>query len=208
MTVDLDTPPNEYARFEHLRANVPARRRGYKLLIFFAFLLFVATLGDILFLKSEFMIYLLAGFGVLILVAIIMLVSRGYRAKQIAEPVDNPFGNVDAREDLNLKCGSCKHIFRVKFADYDELVGNGASCPICSTFSRMPPIDSKWAPENIPEKEIYEVDYKSEESGQDISIGTYGDDPNREVKFLDREAMGARPIRSKRVNPETGNIAE
>ena len=163
-------------RYRKLRANVRRRRTFYVLFILLTIGVLALTIVDILYLDSQLKwIGVFPAYGLLFILAIILLFSRSVHEEELAE--------MRALERSLLECPDCKNVFRFGSLHWSELKAASFSCPVCGVYSQLPGPDTPPVEAYIPAGEVRDLAYKCDNCNEQFSIGTYVGTPLHEVSF-------------------------
>ncbi len=157
------------SEFEHLRANVPKRRLGYKLFIVAAFVVFATSLVDILWLDNLLYFGVLGAYGLLFLWAILLLISR-------RRPGQVRLGEVV------LNCPNCDNAFLYGSTHLADPAGTMITCPVCAQASELPPAGSQPRTVVLPDTTPVHTAYRCDHCDEHITVATFGQPP-RDVRF-------------------------
>lgn len=168
---DLDA---KMARYAKLRANVRRRRTGYVLFILLAIVVFVATVLDIVYNKSQAKWYLLSAYVVLFILGLLMLISRRRQLEDINE--------IKALERTWLECDNCRSVFQFGSESFSNRRRVGFTCPVCGDESALPVAGMEPVERALPPGRLEESNYLCGNCKEDIVVGVYGGKP-RSVTF-------------------------
>jgi hypothetical protein len=161
-------------RYRVLRANVRRRRGFYVLFILLALAVLVATAWDMVFNASDLKWYLLSGYVVLFILAILLLISRRRQLEDINE--------IKALERSWLECDNCHEVFQFGSESFLSRRRVGFTCPVCGDESALPLPGAEPVERPLPSGQLSEVNYLCGSCKEDIVLGTYGTTP-RDVEF-------------------------
>jgi hypothetical protein len=162
------------ARYRTLRANVRRRRFFYGLFIVLAIVILVATLWDIVFNASDLKWPLLAGYLVLFIIGLLMLISRKRHLEEVNE--------IHALERTWLECETCRSVFQFGSESFLSRRRVGFTCPVCGDESALPLPGTDPVERPLPAGSLHEINYLCGHCKEDIVIGVYGGRP-RDVDF-------------------------
>lgn len=171
-----DTPKESRGeKYQHLRADVPRRRKAYGWFIVLAILVFVVSLVDILFLENALFWGVIAAYAVLLVWGIFLLFSRrGEERVRQATVTDRDY----------LRCGTCRHVFAFDMQHlHDPRKPVVFTCPECGTPGRLPNTEKGAAPAAIPGGGTFGPRFLCDNCGERWSVAALGHDPKSDVHF-------------------------
>ncbi|MGB0653261.1 MAG: hypothetical protein ACPGQL_08680 [Thermoplasmatota archaeon] len=176
----MSDPSGRYAKYDHLRANVPRRRAAYGWIIVLAIVVFAFSIIDILFLDEVSELGVYAIYAVLAIWAIIM-----YFSLRKAQPKEEPVEEFEAeavyepadRQHGVLACPSCKHLFQFGAEHFEQRRNVPFSCPECGHVARLPPAGRQPIESLIPKEPVHERVYHCDSCDESWDIGTFGHAP-------------------------------
>lgn len=162
-------------KYQHLRADVPKRRKAYGWFIALAILVFIVSLVDILFLDQLLFWGVIAAYAILIVWAFFLLFSRrGEERMRQATATDRDY----------LRCGTCRHVFAFDMQHlHDPRKPVVFTCPECGTPGRLPDTEKGAAPAAIPGGGSFGPRFLCENCGERWSVSALGHDPKSDVHF-------------------------
>lgn len=167
---------DRYARYRNLRANVRRRRVFYLLFILFSIAVFATSIVDILYLDSALkLVVVFPLYGLLFLLAILLLFSRRRQAKDLKALRD--------LEKTLLQCPDCKNVFQYGQIRFHDRKSTAFSCPVCGVFSQLPDSDTEPVKVLRPVGPVRELQYHCNNCNEDLAIGTFAGTPLHEVRF-------------------------
>lgn len=162
------------ARYRQLRANVRRRRFFYGLFIFLAIGILAATLWDIVFNASKLKWPLLAGYLVLFIIGILLLLSRKRHLQEVNE--------IKTLERAWMECDNCRSVFQFGSESFGSRRRVGFTCPVCGDESALPLPGTEPVERALPGGSLHEINYLCKHCKEDIVVGVYGGRP-RDVDF-------------------------
>jgi predicted RNA-binding Zn-ribbon protein involved in translation (DUF1610 family) len=142
-------------------------------IIFFAFLVFIFSLWDILN-HEQWLERIIALYGILILLTFLFLVSRE-KKKQIQQIPVNQFEQSLEGRLQHFKCPSCGGIFAIKKSKSDNKELFTLTCPDCGKTGSIPSTPTQIR-EDIPEKKSIHKNFQCRNCGECIMIWAEGVD--------------------------------
>lgn len=166
----------KYAKYRHLRANVRRRRVGYALFILFALATFATSIVDIV-LLDDLLQYTLVFplYGVLFVLAILLLFSRRSQAEDLQE--------MRALAKTLLQCPDCLNVFQYGQIRFHDRRKTAFSCPVCGVYSQLPDPAAEPVKAVRPVGEFHELQYRCNNCNEALAVGTFGETPLHLVRF-------------------------
>lgn len=162
--------------YEHLRADPERRRAAYGLLVLLGVAVFGLSLLDMLVLDGALYLGILAGYGVLLAVGLVLLFSRREDGFEGRGPDAQPLVAHD------LRCPHCGTVFRAS-AEGGLRAGAAAfSCPGCGVFSRLPPPGAERVSASVPSGAHRTTLHLCDNCGERVVVETFGAEAHR-VRF-------------------------
>jgi predicted RNA-binding Zn-ribbon protein involved in translation (DUF1610 family) len=140
-------------------------------IIFFAFLVFIFSLWDILY-HEQWLERIIALYGILILLTFLFLVSREKKKKTYAKPIDDFEKSLEGRLQ-HFKCPSCGGIFAIKKSNQNNKQPFRLTCPDCGMKGSISSKPSQTLQE-IPEKKSVHKIFQCRNCGENIMIWAEG----------------------------------
>jgi Zn finger protein HypA/HybF involved in hydrogenase expression len=162
-------------RYRHLRANVRRRRMGYALFILFALAVFATSIVDIVFLSQALMPYVFALYGVLLVLAIVLLFSRRSQHEDLQE--------MRSLEKALLQCPDCQNVFQYGQIRFHDRRKTAFSCPVCGVYSQLPDPTAQPVKALRPNGSFHELQYRCNNCNEALAVGTFGETPLHLVRF-------------------------
>jgi predicted RNA-binding Zn-ribbon protein involved in translation (DUF1610 family) len=142
-------------------------------IIFFAFLVFLFSLWDILY-HEQWLERIIALYGILILLTILFLISREKKKPIVQKPVENFEQSLEGKLQ-HFKCPSCGGIFAIKKSKQNNKQPFTLTCPDCGMTGFIPSKPSQ-IQEEIPEKKSVHKNFQCQNCGEWIMIWSEGTD--------------------------------
>jgi len=142
-------------------------------IIFFAFLVFVFSLWDILY-HEQWLERIIALYGILILLTFLFLVSRE-KKKPVVQKIVEDFEKSLRGKLQHFKCPSCGGIFAIKKSNQNNKKPFMLTCPDCGMIGSIPSKPSQIQLE-IPEKKSVHKNFQCQNCGETIMVWAEGVD--------------------------------
>ncbi len=142
-------------------------------IIFFAFLVFLFSLWDILY-HEQWLERIIALYGILILLTILFLISREKKKPIVQKPVENFEQSLEGKLQ-HFKCPSCGGIFAIKKSKQNNKQPFTLTCPDCGMTGSIPSKPSQ-IQEEIPEKKSVHKNFQCQNCGEWIMVWSEGAD--------------------------------
>lgn len=142
-------------------------------IIFFAFLVFLFSLWDIVY-NEQWLERIIALYGILILLTFLFLVSREKKKPIQQKPVDEFERSLEGRLQ-HFKCPSCGGIFAIKKSKSNNKQLFTLTCPDCGKTGSIPSKPTQ-IQEEIPEKKSVYKNFQCHNCGEWIMIWAEGAD--------------------------------
>ncbi len=142
-------------------------------IIFFAFLVFVFSLWDILY-HEQWLERIIALYAILILLTFLFLVSREKKKPVIQKSVNDFEKSLEGKLQ-HFKCPSCGGIFAIKKSKQNNKKPITLTCPDCGTTGTIPSKPSQ-IQEEIPETKSVYKNFQCQNCGETIMVWAEGVD--------------------------------
>jgi len=142
-------------------------------IIFFAFLVFLFSLWDILY-HEQWLERIIALYSILILLTILFLISREKKKPIVQKPVENFEQSLEGKLQ-HFKCPSCGGIFAIKKSKQNNKQPFTLTCPDCGMTGSIPSKPSQ-IQEEIPEKKSVHKNFQCQNCGEWIMVWSEGAD--------------------------------
>jgi predicted RNA-binding Zn-ribbon protein involved in translation (DUF1610 family) len=149
-------------------------------IIFFAFLVFVFSLWDILY-HEQWLERIIALYGILILLTFLFLVSRE-KKKPVAQTSVDDFEKSLKGKLQHFKCPSCGGIFAIKKSKRNNKKSFTLTCPDCGMTGFIPSKPSQ-IQEEIPEKKSVHKNFQCQYCREWIMVWAEGVDIIQDEKI-------------------------
>jgi predicted RNA-binding Zn-ribbon protein involved in translation (DUF1610 family) len=152
---------------------ITRRTLPFVAIIFFAFLVFLFSLWDIIY-HEQWLERILALYAILILLTFLFLVSHEKKKPVIKKNVDEFEKTLEGKLQ-HFKCPSCGGIFAIKKSSQDNNQSFTLTCPDCGMTGSIPSKPSQ-IQEVIPEKKSVQKQFQCQNCGETITIWSEGPD--------------------------------
>jgi predicted RNA-binding Zn-ribbon protein involved in translation (DUF1610 family) len=142
-------------------------------IIFFAFLVFIFSLWDIIY-HEQWLERIIALYGILILLTFLFLVSREKKKPVVPKTVDTFEKSLDGKLQ-HFKCPSCGGIFAIKKSNMNNKQPFMLTCPDCGMTGSISSKPSQVQQEIPEEKSVHKI-FQCQNCGETITIWSEGQD--------------------------------
>jgi predicted RNA-binding Zn-ribbon protein involved in translation (DUF1610 family) len=148
-------------------------------IIFFAFLIFVFSLWDILY-DEQWLVRIIALYGILLLLTFLFLVSRE-KKKPIPQKTVDTFEKSLEGKLQHFKCPSCNGIFAIKKSNQNNKKPFTLTCPDCGMTGSIPSKPTQ-IEEMIPENKSVYKNFQCPNCGEWVMVWAEGTDMIQDEK--------------------------
>jgi predicted RNA-binding Zn-ribbon protein involved in translation (DUF1610 family) len=142
-------------------------------IIFFAFLVFIFSLWDILN-HEQWLERIIALYGILVLLTFLFLVSREKKKPVIQKSVDTFEKSLEGKLQ-HFKCPSCGGIFAIKKSNQNNKEPFTLTCPDCGMTGSIPSKPTQ-IHEEIPDKKSVHKNFQCQNCGEWVMVWAEGKD--------------------------------
>jgi predicted RNA-binding Zn-ribbon protein involved in translation (DUF1610 family) len=142
-------------------------------IIFFAFLVFIFSLWDILN-HEQWLERIIALYGILVLLTFLFLVSREKKKPVIQKSVDTFEKSLEGKLQ-HFKCPSCGGIFAIKKSNQTNKEPFTLTCPDCGMTGSIPSKPTQ-IHEEIPDKKSVHKNFQCQNCGEWVMVWAEGKD--------------------------------
>lgn len=159
---------------------ITRRTVPFIVIIFFAFLVFVFSLWDILY-HEQWLERIVALYVILILLTFLFLISREKKKPVVQKSVDDFEKSLEGKLQ-HFKCPSCSGIFAIKKSKHNNKKQFMLTCPDCGMTGFIPSKPSQIQQE-IPKNKSVHKNFQCQNCGETIMVWAEGVDMIQEQKI-------------------------
>ena len=142
-------------------------------IIFFAFLVFVFSLWDIIY-HEQWLERIIALYGILVLLTFLFLVSREKKKPAVQKTVGSLEKSLEGKLQ-HFKCPSCGGVFAIKKSNQNNKQPFLLTCPDCGMTGSIPSHPSQ-IQLDVPEKKSVHKVFQCQNCGETVTVWAEGVD--------------------------------
>jgi predicted RNA-binding Zn-ribbon protein involved in translation (DUF1610 family) len=154
-------------------SRITRRTVPFVAIMFFAFLVFVFSLWDILY-DEQWLERIIALYGILILLTVLFFVSQEKKKPVVKKTVDEFEKSLKGKLQ-HFKCPSCGGIFAIKKSKHNNKKPFSLTCPDCGMTGMISSKPSQ-VEEEVPEKKSVHKNFKCKNCGEWMMVWAEGAD--------------------------------